>query len=65
MSSALEKHSLFELNRYLRRAIALNLPNGVWVSCEINQLGQSRGHFYLTLVEKEAEGEDLSNSKRS
>ncbi|WP_170254689.1 exodeoxyribonuclease VII large subunit [Phaeodactylibacter luteus] len=55
----MEKHSLFELNRYLRRAIALNLPNGVWVSCEINQLGQSRGHYYLTLVEKEAEGEAI------
>jgi len=53
----LEKHTLYELNEYIRRIIALNLPAPVWVSCEIYQLNVSRGHRYLSLVQK-AEGKD-------
>ena len=47
---------LFELNEFLRRSIALNFPALLWVRCEIAQLSESRGHYYLTLVEKEEEG---------
>lgn len=54
----MEKHTLYELNEYIRRIIALNLPAPVWVSCEIYQLNVSRGHRYLSLVQK-AEGQDL------
>ncbi len=51
---------LYELNEFLRRSIALNFPALLWVRCEIAQLSESRGHFYLTLVEKEEEGtEDI------
>ncbi len=53
----MEKHTLYELNEYIRRIIALNLPAPVWVSCEIYQLNVSRGHRYLSLVQK-AEGKD-------
>lgn len=53
----MEKHTLYELNEYIRRIIALNLPAPVWVSCEIYQLNVSRGHRYLSLVQK-AEGRD-------
>jgi exodeoxyribonuclease VII large subunit len=53
----LEKHTLYELNEYIRRIIALNLPAPVWVSCEIYQLNVSRGHRYLSLVQK-AQGQD-------
>ncbi|MCR9099635.1 MAG: exodeoxyribonuclease VII large subunit [bacterium] len=53
----MEKHTLYELNEYIRRIIALNLPAPVWVSCEIYQLNVSRGHRYLSLVQK-AEGQD-------
>lgn len=53
----MEKHTLYELTEYIRRIIALNLPAPVWVSCEIYQLNISRGHRYLSLVQK-AEGKD-------
>ncbi|MBV6654249.1 MAG: exodeoxyribonuclease VII large subunit [Mameliella sp.] len=53
----MEKHTLFKLNEYVRRIIALNLPAPVWVSCEIYQLNYSRGHHFLSLVQK-ADHED-------
>ena len=49
--------SLFELNEHIRRIIALNFPQAVWVSAEVLRLGESRGHYYLELVQK---GEDDS-----
>lgn len=51
----MESISLFDLNEYIRRVIALNLPEAMWVRCEIAQLKPSRGHFYLELVEKQDE----------
>lgn len=54
---------LYELNEFLRRTIALNFPALLWVKCEIAQLQASRGHHYLTLVEKEGEeGEIIAQS---
>jgi len=51
----LESISLYDLNEYIRRVIALNIPEALWVRCEIAQLKPSRGHFYLELVEKQLE----------
>ncbi|MEM8907142.1 MAG: exodeoxyribonuclease VII large subunit [Bacteroidota bacterium] len=48
-------YTLFELNEYIRRIIALNLPSLLWVSGEIAQIGISRGHRYLSLVQKSEE----------
>ena len=47
----MEAHSLFELNEYLRRVVALNFQDALWVRCEIAQLDISREHYYLSLVE--------------
>jgi exodeoxyribonuclease VII large subunit len=47
-----ESYSLFELNTFFRRIFALNLPDLIWVRCEIAQVNQSRGHYYLDLIEK-------------
>lgn len=49
----MKSYSLFELNEHLRRVVALNVSEAVWVRCEIAQLSESRGHFFLNLVEKE------------
>ncbi|MDX1667113.1 MAG: exodeoxyribonuclease VII large subunit, partial [Saprospiraceae bacterium] len=51
--------SLFELNEHIRRVLALNLPDPVWLTCEIAQVTESRGHFFLDLVQKSAEGEEI------
>jgi exodeoxyribonuclease VII large subunit len=50
--------SLFELNEHIRRVIALNFQQPLWVKAEIAQISSSKGHFYLELVQK-GETEDI------
>lgn len=45
--------TLLQLQEFIRRVLALNLPEALWVEAEIAELGQSRGHVYLSLVQKE------------
>ncbi|MCC7465641.1 MAG: exodeoxyribonuclease VII large subunit [Saprospiraceae bacterium] len=45
--------SLFELNEHIRRIMALNFQQPVWMVAELAQVGESRGHRYLDLVQKE------------
>jgi exodeoxyribonuclease VII large subunit len=45
--------SLFELNEHLRRVVALNFPQAIWISAELSQVAESKGHFYLDLVQKD------------
>jgi len=52
-------YSLFELNEYIRRVFALNFQDAIWIRCEIAQINASRGHHYLNLIEKSAEGENI------
>ena len=52
-TNPLEKHTLFELHEHIRRVLALNLPAPVWVSCEIAQANEARGHCFLSLVQKD------------
>jgi len=42
--------SLFELNEYIKRVIALNFPEPIWVHAEISQWKDVRGNVYLDLV---------------
>ncbi|NUO01079.1 MAG: exodeoxyribonuclease VII large subunit [Saprospiraceae bacterium] len=51
--------SLFDLNEHVRRVLALNLPDALWVRAEIAQVNESRGHYYLSLVEKGGEKEEI------
>ncbi len=43
-------YSLFELNEYIRRVVALNFGEPIWVTCEIAQIKEVRGNIYLELV---------------
>ncbi|PHI19941.1 exodeoxyribonuclease VII large subunit [Lewinellaceae bacterium SD302] len=52
-------HTLRSFTTFLRRVLALNLPEAIWVTAELGQVSHSRGHTYLTLVEKEAGGDQL------
>ena len=46
--------SLFELNRLVRDALALTLPEAVWVMAELSEIRQaSNGHYYVEFVEKD------------
>ncbi len=49
----MKKYSLQELNEFIRRVISLNLPEPLWIKCEISQIGRSRGQMYLELIEKD------------
>ncbi len=49
----LKTYSLQELNEFLRRVIALNFNESVWITAEIGQIGLSRGHYYIDLLQKE------------
>ena len=55
----METHSLYDLNNYISQAIALNFQEAIWVRCEISQVGKSRGHYYLDLIEKEEGSDEL------
>lgn len=46
-------YSLLELNQYIRRVLQLNFEEPIWIECEIGQASQSRGHWYLDLIQKE------------
>lgn len=54
----MKSYSLFELNQFIRRVIALNLSDAIWIQCEIGQCNESRGHYWLELVQKGEENED-------
>lgn len=48
----MDSYSLFELNEYIRRVIALNFAEPLWIHAEIGQVGESRGQYYISLIEK-------------
>lgn len=43
-------YSLYELTEYIRRVIALNFTEPIWVNCEIAQVKEVRGNLYLDLI---------------
>jgi exodeoxyribonuclease VII large subunit len=51
-------YTLLDLNTFIRQVIALNFQKTLWITAEIAQLGQSKGHFYLDLVQK-GSGEEI------
>lgn len=55
----MQTHSLFELHEYIHRVLSLNLPEPLWISCEIHQVNKSRGHYYLTLIQKKEDTDEI------
>ena len=58
-----ETFTLFDLNEYLKRVIALNFPEPVWISCEIAQIKNARGNYYLDLVQQNDKEEVIAQSQ--
>lgn len=56
-------HTLFELNEHIRRIIALNFQEPVWIVAELAQVGESRGHRYLDLVQKGESGDIVAQAQ--
>jgi len=47
----MQQLSLFDLNEFIRRVIALNFTGPVWITAEIAEASLSKGHLYLNLVQ--------------
>lgn len=54
-----ETYTLYDLNQQLRRVVALNFANALWIKCELAQVNLSRGQYYLSLVQKSEETEEV------
>jgi len=55
----LEAYSLFEVNQYIKRVLALNFEEPIWIECELNSVSNSRGNLYLDLIEKDESSDDV------
>ena len=51
--------TLYQLNQFIRRFVALNAPESMWVTAEISQVNVSKGHYYIDLVEKAEDGDEV------
>ena len=56
----MHSYSLFELNEYIKRVIALNFAEPVWVNAEIAQVRESRGQVYVELVQHEENSDQIT-----
>jgi exodeoxyribonuclease VII large subunit len=50
---------LSEFTSFIRRVFALNLPEAVWITAELGQANTSRGHCWLTLVQKAGDTDEI------
>jgi exodeoxyribonuclease VII large subunit len=55
----LEAYSLFEVNQYIKRVLALNFEEPIWIECELNSVSNARGNLYLDLIEKDESSDDI------
>ncbi len=55
----MNSYSLFELNEYIRRVLALNFAEALWIRCEIGQMNESGGHLFMDLVQKAEDGDEI------
>ena len=55
----MSSRTLYELNEHIRRALALNFPEPLWVTAEIAQCSESRGHHFLGLVQKSEQSDEI------
>ena len=53
-------YSLFELNEYIKRVIALNFTEAIWVNAEVGQVKEVRGQVYLDLVQHSEEENQIT-----
>jgi len=56
----LTSYSLFELNEYIKRVIALNFTDSIWVNAEVGQVKEVRGQVYLDLVQHSEEENQIT-----
>ncbi len=55
----MESYTLYDLNEYIRQVMHLNFPDTIWVKAEVAQIKESRGQYYLTLIQKSEDSEKI------
>jgi len=58
----LEQFSLSKLNLYIRRVIAVNFEDPIWIDCELLSVKEKSGHIYLDLIEKDEQDQIIAQS---
>lgn len=53
------QYSLTDLTQQLRRVIALNFAELIWLKCELSQVNSSRGQHYLHLIQKDSDNGEI------
>lgn len=56
----MESFTLYQVNEYIRRVIALNFKEPIWVEAEISQCNESRGNYYIDLIDKDEQSDQVS-----
>ncbi len=56
----MESFTLYQVNEYIRRVIALNFKEPIWVEAEISQCNESRGNYYIDLIDKDEKSDQVS-----
>lgn len=51
-----ERLTLYELNCLVREVIDCEMPNEYWVEAELSECRESRGHCYMSLIQKDEKG---------
>ena len=59
MSATPETYELRQLTAFLQRVLALNFSEPLWISAELAQVSEGRGHHWLTLVQKDEETDEI------
>ncbi len=55
----MESYTLYNLNEHIRQVMHLNFPDTIWVKAEVAQIKESRGQYYLTLIQKSEDSEKI------
>lgn len=53
------QYTLLQLNEFIRQVLLLNLPNAFWIKAEVTQANESRGHYYLDLIQKAEDSDTI------
>lgn len=61
----MNSYSLIELQRFIQRVLALNFEQAFWIKAEIGQASLSRGHFFLQLIQKAEDSENVIAESRA
>lgn len=51
--------SLYKLNEYIRQVVEVNFDEWIKIKAELNQVNESRGHYYIELVEKDPDTDEI------